>query len=108
MYFSQKYNQNPKPHNWTTHHIESLITRAKNREEFSYAHETHYLYNVFEEYSIAGQQGIVLGSEMPWLEGILLAQGEHLSLPADNILEILSWLDLCAAMTAQHLQTYLE
>ena len=76
MYFSQKYNQNPEPHKWTVHHIDSLVQRAKNKEEFSYAGETHYLYNVFDQYTVTGKHGVVLGTEMPWLEAILLSKSK--------------------------------
>ena len=75
MYFSQKYNQSPEPHKWSVQTIESLVQRAHNQEEFSYGAETHYLYKVFDQYSVKGQHGVVLGTEMPWLEGILLSKG---------------------------------
>ena len=78
MYFSQKYNQNPEPHKWTQKHIEGLVHRAKGKEEFSYGAETHYLYNVFDLYPVSGKHGVVLGTEMPWLEAILLSKGEPL------------------------------
>ena len=78
MYFSQKYNQNPEPHKWTQKHIEGLVHRAKGKEEFSYGAETHYLYNVFDLYPTSGKHGVVLGTEMPWLEAILLSKGEPL------------------------------
>jgi hypothetical protein len=75
MYFSQKYNKSPKPHQWTMSRMETLVAKAEKHEEFSYAAETHYLYEMFEQFPIKGRHGIVLGSEDPWLEGILLSKG---------------------------------
>lgn len=75
MYFSQKYNQNPEPHKWSVQHIEGLVQKASNLEEFSYGAETHYLYNMFDQFPVKGLHGVVLGTEMPWLEAILLSKG---------------------------------
>ena len=76
MYFSQKYNQNPEPHKWSVQHIEGLVQKASNLEEFSYGAETHYLYNMFDQFPVKGLHGVVLGTEMPWLEAILLSKGK--------------------------------
>ena len=75
MYFSQKYNQNPEPHKWSVQKIESLVQKASSLEEFSYGAETHYLYNMFDHFPVKGLHGVVLGTEMPWLEAILLSKG---------------------------------
>lgn len=94
MYFSQKYNQNPEPHKWSMQTIENLVQRATNLEEFSYGAETQYLYNVFDQYTVKGQHGIVLGTEMPWLEAILLSKGDHAQLSCSDMQSFLIW-DRC-------------
>lgn len=55
--------------------MEKFRQQASAKEEFSYGSETHYIYNVLDQYSIKGDMGIVLGSEVPWVEGILLSKG---------------------------------
>jgi len=75
MYFSQKYNKSPQPHSWTAAHMENLVQKARRGEEFSYGAETHYLYEMFDQFPVEGQHGVVLGTEEPWLEGILLSKG---------------------------------
>ena len=75
-YFSQQYNQNPEPHKWTKELMEQFKLRASKNEEFSYGAETQYIYNVLHHYPVDGDMGIVLGSEVPWIEGILLHKGK--------------------------------
>ena len=74
-YFSQQYNKNPEPHKWTKEVMEGFKSKAMKKEEFSYGAETNYIYDVLDQFSVAGDMGIVLGSEAPWIEGILLAKG---------------------------------
>lgn len=56
--------------------MKALVQKAKQREDFSYGSETQYLYDTFEHFPVKAQHGIVLGSETPWLEAMLLSKGE--------------------------------
>ena len=53
------------------------IEKAQLREGFSYGKvETDFLYSALDQYPVKQQNGIVLGTETPWVEGILLASGK--------------------------------
>lgn len=77
QYFTtERHHRSPEPHRWTAPDIEALVEKAHQREGFSYGKiETDYLYRTFDQYTVRGQQGLVLGTETPWLEAILLANG---------------------------------
>ena len=71
---------------WTSHTINALVEKARRRQEFKYGKvETDYLYNAFDQYPVREQQGLVLGTETPWLEAILLANGMVLKKKKDCI-----------------------
>lgn len=83
QYFTlEKHHHNPEPHIWTSHTINALVEKARRRQEFSYGKvETDFLYNIFNEYPVREQKGLVLGTETPWLEAILLANGKMSNYP---------------------------
>ena len=62
---------------WTQEYVDDFIRRVKKREVFTYKGETMQVYEATRKYQkyISGQNGIVVGSETPWVEAILLERG---------------------------------
>jgi hypothetical protein len=76
-YFDQAYLGNAALSSvWTVEMVDSLRQRVRNREAY-FTYENTPLYMFFDKRSsiIEGKRGLVIGSESPWLESMLLENG---------------------------------
>ena len=75
-----------EPHNWSVAVIEQLMSRARNGEHFSYPPaETATMYRALDAYPVADQAGLVVGSQTPWVEAILLVAGRCHTMLCDRL-----------------------
>ena len=78
MYFNQAYLGGKVISGaWTKEYVEDFVRRAKKREMFTYKRETEQVYDAVKKYQryVRDKEGIVVGSETPWVEAILLENG---------------------------------
>lgn len=59
--------------------IDSLIEKAKKREESYYGATDRYLYAILDQFKpfLSGKKIAVIGSTTPWYESVLLSYGAH-------------------------------
>ncbi|KAK9833323.1 hypothetical protein WJX81_006455 [Elliptochloris bilobata] len=77
LYFDQRHHGETVPYRWTAAVFESYAMRADVEDGFedvAYS-ETALVYQALEDFPVAGQAGLVVGSIMPWAEAILFAAG---------------------------------
>ena len=76
-YFVEKSNGVPTPTIWRKDEVESYKRRARNKEPLGwYPYENHHIYSTLEKFNLTGKVGMVIGSQYPWLESILLEVGK--------------------------------
>ncbi|TYZ63655.1 hypothetical protein PybrP1_006788 [[Pythium] brassicae (nom. inval.)] len=56
-------------------YIETLVARARAREQFYYGATDAYLYEALRKYPIADQHVLIIGSTTPWYESVCIAHG---------------------------------
>ena len=84
-YFNQAYlGKTALSSMWTNKTVLVEMDKASRRENFKYGDDTKKIYDGVTKYNshIKGKSGIVIGSEDPWLEAILLHYG------ADKLLTV--------------------
>ena len=75
-----------EPHHWSIADIEDLMSRARKGESFSYTpDETSAIYRALKEYPVENLHGLVLGSQTPWVEAILLVAGQSYTSLHENL-----------------------
>ena len=66
-----------EPHDWSVAVVEQLMSRARKGERFSYSpDDTATIYRALAAYPVEDLSGLVVGSQTPWLEAILLVAGQ--------------------------------
>ena len=66
------------PHDWSVAVVEDLMSRARRGDSFSYdASETSTVYRALDYYPVEDLSGLVVGSQTPWVEAILLVAGQY-------------------------------
>lgn len=76
VYFAQKYNGEAVPHQWSPEYVGEFVKKADLKADFpSYGSDTQHIYHVLKVFPLHNKTGIVIGSESPWVEAILLSHG---------------------------------
>jgi len=78
LYFNEAYlGNNAMNSEWTKELVEGLIGKASRRAEMNYGAEGLKIHDAVQKYwqYVQGRSGIVVGSESPWVEAILLHYG---------------------------------
>ena len=60
---------------YTKENIDKLVERAKNRETLCYENTEQWLYALLDRHPIEGKTVLIVGSEIPTYESIVLARG---------------------------------
>ena len=75
-----------EPHNWSVAVIEQFMSRARKGDHFSYSpEETATMYRALAAYPVEDLSGLVVGSQTPWVEAILLVAGQILPTLCDKL-----------------------
>ena len=76
IYQADRHNGAPEPYKWTKDFIEKFFKVAKASQNFDYyGGDTQYIYTVLKKFNLTGQSGMVIGSQDPWVEAILIVHG---------------------------------
>ncbi|MBM3196709.1 MAG: DUF268 domain-containing protein [Chlamydiae bacterium] len=60
---------------WPKKWVDELVVQATLKQRFYYGETDAYLYNMLKKYPIKGKRVLIVGSETPWYEAIVLAYG---------------------------------
>ncbi len=60
---------------WPKKWVDELVTKATHKQRLYYNETDAYLYNMLKKYPIKGKRVLIIGSETPWYEAIVLAYG---------------------------------
>lgn len=75
MYFDES--RRPGNLHYTREMMAKLVAMAKNRQSCNYGDTDQWLYQMLDQFPIAGQRVLVMGSQVPFYEAVCLARGAH-------------------------------
>lgn len=74
-YFDDQTNADQSYAARSREYIETLIAKARAREQFYYGATDTFLYEALRKYPVAGQHVLIIGSTTPWYESVCIAHG---------------------------------
>ena len=74
-----------EPHDWSAALIEQYMSRARKEDTFVYTPDTATVYRALDMYPVDELSGLIVGSQIPWVEAILLVAGAYSS-PSGDVL----------------------
>ena len=81
-----------EPHDWSVAVVEDLMSHARRGDHFSYPpDETSTIYQALADYPVDDLSGLVVGSQTPWVEAILLVAGQRQPLAFALLLKPKCW-----------------